>query len=286
VTEKVRPKATSYEYGPGYQLAQLSKYRNRHNNHWGIKIELARDLVARYVRPRLREKPNSDIVVVDLGCSIGTFAIEFAKLGYRCYGVDFDPAALKIARQLSAEENVSVEFVQADVADWKRECPPVDIAICSDIFEHLHDDELGALLQSVRKQLSQAGSLVFHTFPTQYDYLFFSRSYVRWPLLLVKDLPADTFERVARAYASVIDVWLLLAKGHTYHDSLKSAVHCNPLTKERLTDLLERAGYEVLCIETAQLYPFKDAVQKQFLKHPISYRNLYGVAVPKAYGSV
>ncbi len=35
---------------------------------------------------------------MDVGCSIGTFAIEFAAKGYRSFGIDFDQTALDIAR--------------------------------------------------------------------------------------------------------------------------------------------------------------------------------------------
>ena len=80
----------------------------------------------------------------------------------------------------------------------------------------------------------------------------------------------------------MLDAWLLLTKGYTYHESLRLAVHCNPLTRDRLANLLERAGYDILYMQASQLYPFKDAIQKRFLKHPLSYRNLYGVVAPKA----
>lgn len=270
------------EYGEAYQLGQADKYRNRQRNHWKPRIELAHNLVDRYALPRLAGKKPEEMVVVDIGCSVGTFAIEFAKRGYRCYGVDSDPAALKVAKQLSAEEGVCPEFVLLNVADWRVKFPPIDIAVCFDLFEHLHDDELGAFLQSLRKQIPPAGSLVFYTFPTQYDYLFFGRPVLRIPLFLVKFLPRRIFERVVRAYASTIDTLLLLVKGYTYQGRIKHIGHCNPLTTDRLKDILERAGYEVLCLEVAQLYPFKAGIQKQFAKHPISYRNLYGVAMPRA----
>src|SRR6185503_17586263 len=89
-----KPKATSYQYGEEYQTQLAEKYRNRHSNHWKVRVALANRLVSQYALPRLGHKSTSDIIVTDVGCSIGTFAIEFAKLGYRSYGVDFDPEAL------------------------------------------------------------------------------------------------------------------------------------------------------------------------------------------------
>lgn len=121
------PKETFYKYGREYQLKQAEKYKNRENNHWKFRIDMAKTLVERYSLPRFKGKPNKEVIVVDVGCSIGTFAIEFAKMGYQSFGIDLDKSALDIARQLS----------------------------------------------HIGKQLSNEGSLVSHTFPTQYDYIFF-----------------------------------------------------------------------------------------------------------------
>jgi 2-polyprenyl-3-methyl-5-hydroxy-6-metoxy-1,4-benzoquinol methylase len=74
---------------------------------------------------------------------------------YQCYGIDFDPIVLEIASQLAKEENVSPKYVCGNIADWTSAFPPIDIAVCFDIFEHLHDDELGSFLTSIRKQLSK-----------------------------------------------------------------------------------------------------------------------------------
>jgi len=264
MTVSKKPKPTSHPYGREYQLEQANKYRNRHNNHWKFRIDLAHNLVNTYSLSRLRKKQIGDIIIVDVGCSIGTFAIEFAKLGYRSYGVDFDAEAFEIAKQLCDEENVSAEFVQADISDWKQDFPPIDIAICFDIFEHLHDDELGSFLQSIRKQLSEEGSLVFHTFPTQYDYIFFGKSYLKLPLIPFRTLSTPRFSRIVKAYASLIDIALLVKKGSTYKEAIKSAGHCNPTTKERLKNILERSGYDIVYMESSQLYPFKKSMQKYF----------------------
>jgi 2-polyprenyl-3-methyl-5-hydroxy-6-metoxy-1,4-benzoquinol methylase len=274
------PKATSFSYGDAYQLHQAETYRNRATNHWRHRIQLAHSLTQRFALPRLAGVAPANVVTVDVGCSIGTFAIEFAKLGYSSYGVDFDPSALDIARQLAREEGVAPEFVRGDVSDWSHNFPRIDIAICFDVFEHLHDDELGAFLVAIRNQLSERGSLVFHTFPAQYDYVFHSRALVALPLVPFAWLPPPAFARLARTYASLIDVGLLLATGSTYKERIKQESHCNPTTLPRLTDILKRAGYEILVVESADLFPPRHAASKWFADQPIAHRNIYGVAVP------
>ena len=273
-------KPTSYEYGGEYQLKQAEIYRNRKSKHWKSRIDLAKTLVERYCLPRLQGKPVQKIIVVDVGCSIGTFAIECAKMGYQSFGIDFDRSALEIARQLAKEENVSPEFVCGDVSDWRGSFPRIDIAICFDIFEHLHDDELGAFLTSIKRQLSEEGSIVFHSFPTQYHYIFFGKAYIRYPLVPLKYLSSSKFNVVTKAYSSLLDIGLLIKEGLTYKERIKKSAHCNPTTPTRLGDLLRRAGYESLFLESSNLYEFKESIQKQFQHQPITHRNLYGVAVP------
>jgi len=278
-------KETSFSYQE-YQGKQAEKYRNRENNHWKIRIETANRLFDAYALPALEQRDKKDVVIVDAACSIGTFAIEFARRGYQTYGVDFDEEALKIARELAAEEGVKSEFVHADISEWSLNFPKIDVVLCMDVFEHLHDDELGAMLQSIRKQMNENAVLIFHTFPTQYDYIFNgSKGKYRYPLLPFRRLKAKTFTRLTRAYALLLDAYWLLRGGKDHRDMIKKRSHCNPLTSDRLTDIAMRAGYEVKLMEVAQLYPddlftANNKIQGQFRRQPVSYRNLSGVLVP------
>jgi len=271
---------SSPSYGNKYQASQAEKYKNRDKNHWKHRIDLAFSLVKKFEEHRFQEKERKDIVVADIGCSIGTFAIEFAKSGYHSYGIDFDLSALEIARQLSKEEHTAVEFIHDDVANWHGlSLPKIDIAICFDIFEHLHDDQLGALLVTLKNQLSEKGMLIFHTFPTEYDYLFYSTPwYIRLPLYLTKRLSEGKFNCFVKIYGLCCDILRLVKNGRTHKESIQNNKHCNPLSLKRLEDIFVRSGYQIQTIQTAQLYPFKGKIQKTFLHQPISHRNLFGVA--------
>ncbi len=275
------PKTTSYSYGEDYQREQVEKHRHRRDNHWKPRIALAHELIDKYVLPRLGQRTPSEVTTLDVGCSIGTMAIEMALRGFTAYGVDFDPSGLKIGRELAAEEQATVAFFQGDVAEWKPEMGrKIDIAVCFDIFEHLHDDELGGLLQAIRRQLSDTGALVFYTFPLQYDYLFFSRDVLHWPLWPFTWLSPARFERLTRAYASLLDAGLLLGTGQSYKDRIKKLSHCNPTTLPRLSDILKRAGYDIGVIDTRNIYPFRPHVLRRFGSQPVAHRNLFGVAYP------
>jgi 2-polyprenyl-3-methyl-5-hydroxy-6-metoxy-1,4-benzoquinol methylase len=281
VTSSDGIKSTSFEYGLAYQRLQAAKYRDREHNHWKHRIRLAHELVDQYALPRLGDRKPAEITVVDVGTSIGTFAIEFAKRGFQTFGLDFDAQALAIAAELAREEGVEPTFVQTDVADWPRSLPRIDVAVCFDIFEHLHDDEMGAFLTAIRRNLSERGCLVFHTYPTQYDYLLFGRGYARLPLNFAARLPPRWFERLLRAYAAVLDAGMLLLRGQDYRDSIKTWSHCNPTTRSRLADVIARAGYDLLCLESAQFYDFKASASRRFRRQPSANRNIFGVAVPR-----
>ncbi|MGD9537716.1 MAG: class I SAM-dependent methyltransferase [Alphaproteobacteria bacterium] len=278
------PKATSYGYGEASQARMARKYRERATNHWRERIGLAERLVDQYAAPRLA-KPASESVLADIGCSVGTFALEFAKKGYRAYGVDFDPKAIEWANRLAAEEGVAPRFLCMDVAEWRaRNLPEIDVAICFDIFEHLHDDELGALLQGLRASLSKSGALVFSTTPTQYSYLHVGGSWrlavLRALLLPFTPLGERGFERAVRVIAALADIALIALRARDHRELIKQEKHCNPLTRARLEDIFRRAGYGFLTLGTLNLHGTGRGIRAAFLRHPILHTHIVGVAVP------
>ena len=70
-------------------------------------------MIDKWVLPNLDISNPKNIRTLDVGCSIGTMAIEMAQRGFDSFGVDFDESALKLAQILAAEENLSIEFFNA-----------------------------------------------------------------------------------------------------------------------------------------------------------------------------
>lgn len=284
VPGKPSHKPSSAEYGLEYQRGQAAKYRARATNHWAIRVGLAMRLADEFAMPRLGARAAAQpatVRVLDVGCSIGTFAIEFAKRGFTATGIDLDADALTIARELALEEGVAPVFLQEDVSAWTGGPGSIDIVVAFDLFEHLHDDELGAMLRAIRTALRPDGTLIYHTFPTEFDYIFFSKHKPLWePLEPFAHLPPEEFEKRARAYAARLDAEYLESGGVPHREWIELHQHCNPLTRPRLERMLARAGFRSALIETAQLYPFGPAQQARFAGQPIADRNLYGAAVP------
>ena len=101
-------------YSSSYVQSQLEKFLNRQNNHWGNHISLAKKLVAEHA-------PKKDATILDLGCSIGTFAIEFALDGYNTIGLDLNHEALKKAEKLANELGCNPKWICENAGSFKLE---------------------------------------------------------------------------------------------------------------------------------------------------------------------
>jgi len=101
--------------------------------------------------------------LLDLGCGMGTFAIETARDGAVAIGVDLAPAALEAARHVAAHERVPALFVRADGARLPIRTGSVEIVLAADLTEHLDDVTLGRVLREARRVLRPAGTLVLYT---------------------------------------------------------------------------------------------------------------------------
>lgn len=62
----------------------------------------------------------SGLDVVHLQCHIGTDTLSLARLGGRVTGVDFSPAALAVARDLSARSGTPATFVESEIEGADR----------------------------------------------------------------------------------------------------------------------------------------------------------------------
>ena len=55
--------------------------------------------------------------VLDLACGPGLYLHRLARLGYRCHGIDFSPAAIRHARSVAAAEALDCTFERADLRE-------------------------------------------------------------------------------------------------------------------------------------------------------------------------
>jgi len=86
-----------------------------------------------------RAEPNQFLVAeasaltpgraLDLACGEGRNAVWLAGLGWQAVGVDFSAVALGKARRLAAGRGVEVEWVEADLLEWRPPEAAFDLVI-------------------------------------------------------------------------------------------------------------------------------------------------------------
>jgi ubiquinone/menaquinone biosynthesis C-methylase UbiE len=123
----------------------------------------------RFARQRIRNvfsmlPPLDGRTFLDIGCGMGTFAIEAAKSGAQSTGLDMMPQALSAARRVAAKEHAhTAHFIQADAVAMPLPDASIDVALAADLTEHLDDNTLDGVLRSTARVLRPGGTLVLYT---------------------------------------------------------------------------------------------------------------------------
>lgn len=141
------------QYDAGYYASHVERYiaRTRFTRH---RLKNVFDLAGDVRGKR----------VLDLGCGMGTFALEAARLGADALGVDPAPAAIAVARDLAQKLGYArAAFLEADAAELPVTAETFDVVICADLTEHLDDETLSAILTESRRVLRPGGRLALYT---------------------------------------------------------------------------------------------------------------------------
>lgn len=269
-----RPIDYSYEqvYDLTYSMNQLKKFLLRRDNHWKVRINNVLESLSLFELTGNR--------ALDLGTSVGTFAVELAQRDYQVTGVDADEKAIGIARLMAEHYGLTINYVTADasIRDTFTD-NSFDVIIAEDIFEHLHDDVLEKVLSNCYHWLGPGGYLIFHTFPSRFDYIFHGSKW--WiPLVLLAWMNDSRFCRVVEIYnRSLFNPWRKLRTGKTPEESIRYTSHCNLLTATNLKIFLEKAGLLVLKLETRNLYPWSvKGIKRRLFRHKQYFqRNITGI---------
>jgi SAM-dependent methyltransferase len=94
------------------------------------------------------ERIGPDERVLDIGCHKGELAFDVAeRTGANVIGIDLSPWAIRFARDRF--DHPRVTYVQADALTFRPE-PPVDVAILSNVLEHI--EQRVEFLKGVRER--------------------------------------------------------------------------------------------------------------------------------------
>lgn len=95
---------------------------------------------------------------LDLACGEGRNALWLADRGWRVVAVDFSAAGLAKGRRLADLRGVEVEWVEADVLEWRPEPGSFDLVIV--MYLQLPAEDLRRVLGSATAALAPGGTLL------------------------------------------------------------------------------------------------------------------------------
>lgn len=137
-----------------YRDSGLEVYEKAHYSH-GEHIAEVEQILTWYRRRNTR--------VLDIGCSGGLHALEFAKRGFSVTGLDIEPSAIKLAKKRSHSGNQKAKFHVLDIE--KDELPCVEkfdfIYSIGNVLSHVRKGLMLEVLQKIRGCLDEKGILLF-----------------------------------------------------------------------------------------------------------------------------
>jgi SAM-dependent methyltransferase len=95
---------------------------------------------------------------LDVACGEGRNAVWLAERGWRVTGVDFSDVALAKAERLAGARGVAVEWVLADVLDYRAE--PLAFDLVALLYLQLPGAELARALRSSVAAVAPGGTLI------------------------------------------------------------------------------------------------------------------------------
>jgi 2-polyprenyl-3-methyl-5-hydroxy-6-metoxy-1,4-benzoquinol methylase len=145
--------------------------------------------------------------VLDVGCSSGYLARPLVERGCTVVGIERDPDAAEVAREVCTEVHVG----DVEVMALPFESNSFDVILCGDLVEHLREPE--QFLVRVRRFLPPGGRLVLST-----------PNIANWTMRLS----------------------LLGGRWRYTERGILDRTHLHLFTRKSLVEMLDRAGYRVV----------------------------------------
>lgn len=137
-----------------YKESGLDVYEAAHYSHGEAAAEVA-EILSWFAIENAR--------VLDLGCSGGLHALEFARCGFRVTGVDLEPSAIGRARERSNEARISADFFALDISQSPlAPLGGIDLVYSiGNVLSHLPKTRIGEVFSQTASLLPEGGFLVF-----------------------------------------------------------------------------------------------------------------------------
>jgi len=153
------------EYNETYFLQDCGGY-DSFKKYQGKQLTDERLLSALYLT-----SPNPDMSILDLGCGRGELCYALAQTGAAVTGLDYSPAAIKIAENAfhTSIKKDNLEFLSVDFLQFNSD-KKYDRIIATDVIEHIDRNQFDPVLQKVAGLLKPEGLFILHTSPNALNY--------------------------------------------------------------------------------------------------------------------
>lgn len=95
---------------------------------------------------------------IDLACGEGRNAVWLAERGWQVTGVDFSAVGLEKARRLAEERGAAVEWVEADLLDYRLEPQSFDLVMI--LYLQVPQDQRMAIVRAAADGVAAGGALL------------------------------------------------------------------------------------------------------------------------------
>lgn len=262
---------------------QAEKYKDLQlkQGHWGKRLEILLSHVETF----------AGTSVLDMGCGVGTLALETAKHGATSFGLDFTYGMTMQGMEFAKENQIQkCYFINGDVAQVPFKDSSFDLIFASDIIEHLPEGILEKMLKECLRVLKKDGKFILHTFPSKYDYFFERKEFMIFVLPLFW-LPCSMLKRYLKFlhHAIIPALRKILWKLKLVKTSHGDIIHCNCQDQKELETLVLATGFGIKTSFTTTIYYGGDygkpmyskknftrkLVELLFRNSPLMHRNIF-----------
>lgn len=98
---------------------------------------------------------------IDVGCGTGIFTRKLKKKGYKVTGVDISQDMLSVAKEVTEEQKLNIEYLLMDMRSLKSFEKVGFITVVNDGINYLPQKDLKKAFTSFNKCLKKGGALIF-----------------------------------------------------------------------------------------------------------------------------
>ena len=155
------------DVGPEFYTEEY--YQHACHGHEVFQRSGGRELEPIRHQALLLADPKPGDRILDLGCGRGELLVACALRGCDAHGIDYSPAAVRIAREVVDQMPEIAGRVGVEHMDLRKLSllpSRFDVAFIMDVVEHIPQPELLEVMRAIREVLRPGGSLIAHTGPT------------------------------------------------------------------------------------------------------------------------